>query len=75
MNETKSVPVSFKVEDIEEGTYSAVGTVFGFIKSPHTQPADVAGSMIARSNGMMGNGICANEADFGIVVGLCIGWG
>lgn len=45
-----------------------MGTVLGLVQGPHPQPADVARLVVARRNRVVGNGVGADEADFGIVV-------
>lgn len=49
-------------------TYSTMRTVLGLVQRPHTQAAYMAGGVIARGNGMMGNGIGTDEAHIGVVI-------
>jgi hypothetical protein len=45
-----------------------VRTSFRLVQGAHSDRADVACPVVARSNGCVLNGRGANEADFGIVV-------
>lgn len=48
-------------------SYPAGGAIVVLVQRPHPQPADVAGGVIARCDGMMGDNIGADEADFSVV--------
>lgn len=50
------------------GTYSAVGAVLGLVEGPHPQATDVARRVVAGSDGVVRHGVCADEADVGVVV-------
>lgn len=45
-----------------------MSTVLCLIKGPHAKPTDVAGGVVARRNRVVSDGVCADEADLGIVV-------
>lgn len=47
-------------------TYSAVCAVFCLVKGSHAKTADVTGCVVAWRNGVVCNGIGADEADFGV---------
>lgn len=45
-----------------------MGTVLGLVQRPHAQTADMTCLVVARRNGVVGNRVGTDEADFGIVI-------